>query len=597
MGLTNLADWLGSNAAWFPLRPARGASFDRRTAAAAALAATGLDRSMIEPAGSDEAILARTLALYTEGKAAARRPAQARTPAALIGHPPVPGDVLVLEDETGGGKTLAAYLVHALLARRGLVAGITFCPPTRASAKAIHDGAVRVYGHRYPPILALPGYDEALTSPLPAGRVPEDDLPRAQRSRHRFLVSPAAVGTIDQVLLGTLTVPYAHLHACAIARNLLVVDEVHSSDRYMRGLLVQAVASHRCQGGITLLMSATLGSELRTQLLGAGTGVGRRMRHRCGDAGAAAAPPSGDAPYPVLWRRAEEPIALGDPGAPQKRVTLEPWPDWPLAAVDRMAEHAVAAAAGARVLVVRNTVALARSTMLSARDLGPDLLLHLGGHPVCHHARYAGPDRLALDEALRAALHPERRSGAGLIAITTQTAEQSLDIDADLLVTDLAPVDVLLQRIGRLHRNRSDAAAAARPKGFKEPRCIVLAPEAAVDLVRLAGPNRPKPNNWGTDRAYADVLALAKTRELIGAGGIWPIPAANRDLVEAVATSRSLEELAARLGSAGANALRHSLGKGFLDRELAGRGRFGFDAVRRAIFCATGSPPAATARR
>lgn len=572
MGLTNLADWLGSNTAWFPLRPARQESFERPAAAAAALGAVGLDRPMAETAESDDAMLARTLALYTEGRAESLRPVQQRAAAAIIEHPPAPGDVLVLEDETGGGKTLTAYLLHALLARRGLVAGITFCLPTRASAKAIHDGARRVYGHRYPPVLALPGYDEAMASPLPADRAQDDELPWAQRSRHRFLVGPVAVGTIDQVLLGALTVPYAHLRSCAVARNLLVVDEVHSSDPYMRELLARAVANHRRQGGITLLMSATLGSELRARLLGA------HGRNRFGAPRSSGMPSAGEAPFPVLWCGTDKPVALGDPDPPQKRVTIEPSPDWPAAAVAQVAERAVTAAqAGARVLVIRNTVALARATMQAVRDLGPELLLRLGQHPVCHHARYAAADRLMLDEALRAALHPDDRSGKALVAITTQTAEQSLDIDADLLITDLVPADVLLQRVGRLHRNRSLAAAEARPSRFREPCCIVLAPEAPVDLVRMADPNRPRPNNWGTDRAYADVLALARTRELIGVGGIWSIPKVNRELVEAISTPESLDGLVARLGAAAADARRHSRGKEFLDRELAGRGLYDFD--------------------
>lgn len=577
MGITNLADWLGSSTTWFPLRPARRPGFDREAAAATALGATGLDREMVETSASDDEILARILALYTEGKAEKLRPVQERAARAIMRHPPAPGDVLALEDETGGGKTLTAYLVHALLARRGLVAGITFCLPTRASAKAIHDGAARVYVHHYPPILALPGYDEALLSPLAADAAQDDRLPWAQRSRHRFLVSPVAVGTIDQILLGALTVPYAHLRACALARNLLVVDEVHSSDLYMCEILAQAVASHRRQGGITLLMSATLGSELRARLLET-TGVRRASpRERYSVTQPVIVKSTNQAPFPVLWLGTDKPVDLGDPDPPQKQVMIEPSPDWPLASVDRVAKRAVAAARhGARVLVIRNTVALARATMLAVRDLAPELLLRLGEHPVCHHARYAAADRLSLDEALRAALHPDHRTGKGMIAVTTQTAEQSLDIDADLLITDLVPVDVLLQRIGRLHRNRL-LAATARPSGFREPRCIVLAPETVIELVRMADPNRSRPNNWGTDRAYADVLALARTRELIGDGAVWSIPKVNRDLVEAISTDESLDGLIRRLGPAASDARRHKRAKAYIDRELAGRGLYGFD--------------------
>ena len=71
----------------------------------------------------------------------------------------------------------------------------------------------------------------------------------------------------------------------------------------------------------------------------------------------------------------------------------------------------------------------------------------------------------------------ERRSRGGVVVIGTQTLEQSLDIDADFLISDICPVDVLLQRIGRLHRHvRRD-----RPLHFGEPRCLVLVPEAELE--------------------------------------------------------------------------------------------------------------------
>lgn len=164
-----------------------------------------------------------------------------------------------------------------------------------------------------------------------------------------------------------------------------------------------------------------------------------------------------------------------------------------------------------------------------------------------------------------------------MIAVTTQTAEQSLDVDADLLITDLVPADVLLQRIGRLHRNRAAAATQARPAAFREPRCVVLAPADAQDLLAVAAVPGRGPNNWGTDRAYPDVLALVATHHRVGRdGAVWSIPADNRRLVESATDGRSLASLAACFGPAGEEASRRSRGKAFIDRELAGRGRFAF---------------------
>ena len=134
--------------------------------------------------------------------------------------------------------------------------------------------------------------------------------------------------------------------------------------------------------------------------------------------------------------------------------------------------RAIAAATeGARVLVVRNTVTAAVETWNAVRAAGEDrLLLRVVEGPALHHGRFAPEDRKLLDEVVEAALSPQaaRRAPGGVIAIGTQTLEQSLDIDADALITDLCPIDVLLQRIGRLHRHD-----LARPRGFETPRCIV----------------------------------------------------------------------------------------------------------------------------
>lgn len=608
MGLVNLADWIGSSVDWFPLCGARSEDFSRWWAARRALAVIGWPLLGLGHADDDQAVR-EVLALYTDGRARALRPVQARAVAAITAAPPQPGDVLVLEEETGGGKTLAAYLVHALLARRGLCTGLTFCLPTRASARAIHEGAERVYGERVQPVLAVGGGDIAQVLPeladKEAGRIARDRLGWAARSRHRFLAAPVAVGTVDQVLLGALTTRYAHLRQVAPACNLLVVDEVHSSDPYMRGLLREVVRRRRATGGITLLMSATLGADLRTELLApaspaiaaAPMDASRRpMLRRTPWTSQPAADPGGDVgaapPYPVLWTGAGSPVPLAEGPATPKTVEIEPCEDWPVAAAARVAARAVAAArAGARVLVIRNTVRLARVTAEAVAALEPALAFRLGAHPTCHHARFAAPDRFALDKALMRVLHPDPalRGAAGVVVVATQTAEQSLDADADLLITDLVPADVLLQRIGRLHRNRSAEAGAARPAGFAAARCIVLAPaDPAVLLSYAAAPGRG-PNGWGTDRAYANTLALAATRTLIGGGAAWHIPDDNRRLVEGATSEAALRVIARTYGAAGEKAARRVLARTLFQdekrREVSWSFREQPDAVK---FCEGG---------
>jgi CRISPR-associated endonuclease/helicase Cas3 len=575
MGLVSLADWIGSSAAWFPLTDQRPQGFDRWWAARHALAEIGWPLLGLGHASDADAVR-EVLALYSGGTARSLRPAQARVVEAVMSRPPQPGDVMVLEDETGGGKTLAAFLVHALLARRGLCTGLTFCLPTRASARQIHKGAAQVFGERVAPVLAVGGYETSV--PLPGlsdkGVNERQPLGWAARRPHRFLAAPVAIGTVDQVLLGALTVRFAHLRQVAPACNLMVVDEVHASDPYMRGLLREVVQRRRASGGITLLMSATLGGDLRRDLLAVprpaparGGGVLR------GTGRDAVREPAGldalDAPYPALWLGPDEAVPLSDGRAVPKVVEVVPCGDWHSDAVGLVAARAVAAARlGARVLVIRNTVGLARATATAVAVLAPELMLHIGPHPVCHHARFAAEDRLQLDAALMTALDPDPgKRGGGVIAVTTQTSEQSLDIDVDLLITDLVPIDVLLQRIGRLHRNRLLEAAARRPQGFADARCIVLGPASPRAMLDYAASPGRGPNGWGTDRAYADTLALAATRALIADGDRWRIPDDNRRLVEAGTSKAARNELAVKFGGPGEEAAMRTTARAMFEND------------------------------
>jgi CRISPR-associated endonuclease/helicase Cas3 len=315
----------------------------------------------------------------------------------------------------------------------------------------------------------------------------------------------------------------------------LVVDEVHASDVYMETLLIALLDQHRRAGGEALLLSATLGAAARARLLLGGARKAKKEFPLPAEAAAL--------PYPALsWSengamRLEAKASRGR----VKAVTIEPAEF--IGDPKTIVERALAAAeCGARVLVVRNTVRDAVATARALEEIAPDhpSLFRLDGVATLHHGRFARTDRWRLDAEV------ERRIGKGaearpLVLIGTQTLEQSLDIDADFLVTDLAPMDVLLQRIGRLHRHdRSD-----RPKGYENPRALVLAPEnfdAVLRAHEFKGPH-------GLGSVYENLLSLAATRESIGSGATWTIPQMNRALVEAATHPAALEELEARLGA------------------------------------------------
>jgi CRISPR-associated endonuclease/helicase Cas3 len=155
-----------------------------------------------------------------------------------------------------------------------------------------------------------------------------------------------------------------------------------------------------------------------------------------------------------------------------------------------------------------------------------------------HHGRFAAEDRKLLDAAVEERFGKHTPQGSSLV-VTTQTLEQSLDVDADLLITDLAPIDVLLQRIGRLHRHdRSD-----RPAGFERACCVVLL-LASDDLTPLLQRAR---HGIGKDRAYDNVPAVEAARRLVADGPTWSIPADNRRLVEEGTHEERLRQMAENL--------------------------------------------------
>jgi CRISPR-associated endonuclease/helicase Cas3 len=535
-GLLMLADWLGSDSAADAFPFANGGCEDRmafaRRRAAEVLAAIGL---VAEPSRS---IVCADPPDFRRAFGRDPRPLQQ-----MIAEPNAL--CVVLESETGSGKTEAALWRWLCLFLRDLVDGIYFALPTRVAAtmmfervRAFRD---RVWGTAGPAVIrAVPGQIGAETAEgraLPDFGFAWDDEPDngARRARwaaehpKRFLAAPIAVGTIDQALLAAVNVRHAHMRGAALLRNLLVVDEVHASDAYMGGLLTALLRAHTAAGGHALLLSATLGGGLRAKLLGTPQP----------DFAAATA-----ADYPALgWMEdgRERRLKLA-PASEDKHVVLRPAP-W-IDDADAIAAAALRAAAdGAKVLVVRNTVAgavrVAQALELQA-GAEHSALFRVRKAATLHHGRFAAGDRRLLDEAAQTAIGPERRDG-GFVIVGTQTLEQSLDLDADLLLTDLCPIDVLLQRIGRLHRHERHG----RPAGFEKPQAIILTP-AARELATLI----PRPRNGLGRFVYEDLRIIEATWRQIEAQPRWTIPTMNRVLLERAthpdSLSALLDELAAQ---------------------------------------------------
>ncbi|MGH7087832.1 MAG: CRISPR-associated helicase Cas3' [Stellaceae bacterium] len=570
-GLVSLADWIASNPAdgFFPYEgdgAERGEFAKRR--------AVSVLREMRIDAAEARADLLRRAPGFTEVFPFAPSEMQQKMAAADL------GPIVVVEAETGSGKTEAALWRFATLFAQGAVDSLVFALPTRIAATQIAGRVDRFIKALFPnrdlrpnTVLAVPGYvradGEDAKELLPHFEMLWPDSPDevaahrrwAAENPKRYLAAAVAVGTIDQVLLSGIATRHAHLRGAALLRALLVIDEVHASDAYMTALLRGVLQRHVSAGGHAVLLSATLGGAVREELVRAGQGV--RLSRSTAEALSAI-------PYPAVSDKSGAKLVESRGGEKEKqkekqvKITLAPWLDEP----EEIGRTALAAArAGARVLVVRNTVAgtiAVQRAIETAAAADDSVLFRAGGVIAPHHGRFATEDRKRLDAAVEQNFGKGTDPHRGIVLVGTQTLEQSLDIDADLLLTDLAPIDVLLQRLGRLHRHLE---WRARPPGFAACRCTVMTP-AERDLTAFLRPRRDI-SRHGLGSVYENLVAIEAAWGLLERQRVLSIPHDNRRLVEEGTDRERLRKLAEGLGPLWKEHWQNDIGKYFSQTQEA----------------------------
>lgn len=454
-GLAILADWIGSNAEIFTYRDLSSTALPDYWLQAQALAGAALSHSGVLPAERQAGRSFSELFPYIS------QPSPLQDWAATTALPPGP-QVHLLEDVTGAGKTEAAItLTHRLMAD-GCADGFFIGLPTMATANAMYGRISQVYGQLFgsPASLVLaharkllvedfaasviePGRDEADPEQLDESATRRCVRWLADHNK-RALLAPAGVGTVDQALLGALQSKHQSLRLLGLMRKVLVVDEVHACDAYMQRTLETLLEFHAYGGGSAVLLSATLTTQMRAALLDA---FARGCRAR------APKPVSGAYPLATSWSASAagsiHERSIDTRPDVRRTVHLRHMSD----RTDVVEGIVGALAAGQCVAWIRNTVGDA----LEARE---ELAAHVPPDRITlFHARFALGDRLDIEEEVLRRFG--RSSGpddrAGRLLIATQVAEQSLDVDFDLVVTDLAPIDRLIQRAGRLRRHTRDA--------------------------------------------------------------------------------------------------------------------------------------------
>lgn len=399
--------------------------------------------------------------------------------------------MVIIEAPTGSGKTEAALMCAETLVARFGAGGVFVALPTMATSNAMFGRVLR-WVHTWddtgdPTLWLAHGKAElnedfaGLLRERAIRGVHDDDhvgagAPRVSTwltGRKKGLLATVVVGTIDQVLMGALQARHLALRHLALSSKVVVVDEVHAADTHMRSFLVRMLDYLGSYGTPVVLLSATLPPSQRVELItayqtgrlraGNGPGPGLTTRRLRGAAPAAPAAGPGPEQYPLITAIGATVSSTALPfGGTVRDVHLERLED---DLNTLMAELRAELSGGGCVAVVRNTVRRAQETFDVLREeFGEDVKLF--------HSRFLACDRAVRERALAELLGPSGDRPERLIVVGTQVLEQSLDIDVDLMVCDAAPVDLVVQRLGRLHRH-----TRPRPTGLAAPRCLLVGVE------------------------------------------------------------------------------------------------------------------------
>lgn len=488
-GVITLADWLGSNTDWFPFQQSE-VAVEEYFQGALVKADLAIDVSgVVMPA--ERKTFHELFKGYTPTsvqQAVLDLPTQAKP------------YFLVIEETTGGGKTEAAL---AAAAGSSLFFGL----PTMATANGL-----------WRRVKSLEGQQSLLHSKR---WMMPDSMDRATAwlndSGRKSLLSDIGVGTIDQAMIAAMYARYSTLRLAGLAAKTLIIDEVHAYDVYMKRILEVLIELHAKSSGSVILLSATLPLKHRQDYADAwsrGRSLARPGLMLTGFPLVTFIDSGGNlSEREDLTSRYESNNECfpGPGGGPGRRVSI--------ACTHSVAEVfsrvEMEAKSGKCVAWIRNTVGEAIEAF--------DALLAAGVDVQLFHSRFTAGDRREIEDRVIDTFgkqsRPQQRAGKVLVA--TQVIEQSLDIDFDFMVTDLCPVDLLIQRAGRLHRHdhRGDRG---------EPRLLLHAP------VWIDQPTSDWVMAWssGTSFVYQDHAALWNTLRLAGVG--FDLPQDSRQLVEGV---------------------------------------------------------------
>jgi len=539
-GIAVISDWLGSNVEFFPYHSLAMPLVEYWSSfaipqAEKALLQTGWRSHTIRSFSGIASM--QSLFPFIEDPT----PLQALTiDVPLFGGP----KMFIIEDTTGAGKTEAATVLSARIMSTGEADGIYVGLPTMATANAMYErmqaAYLKLYADGEHPSLVLSHGSRHLSPDFSKTVVVAEQIQDRfygteetasamcnvwyADNRKKALLADIGIGTIDQALLAILPAKHQSLRLLGLHRKILIVDEVHAYDSYMEHLIEVLLEAHARGGGSVILLSATIPLATKHKLIQAFRNglMGATQQNSVENQNA----------FPLLTQVAAtktESYVFGTRKEMKRRVRL----DFFYSYLDVLRFIEESAEAGKCVCWIRNTVADARKAFNDLRVSGKVAKERL----VQFHSRFAMIDRVRIEKKILSTFgrNSSAESRKGRVTIATQVVEQSLDLDFDVMVVDLSPIDLIIQRAGRLHRHVRDEIGNIVNSnnvedGRGEPVLHIYAPNFRED----ADSQWLQGDFAGTAAVYRNPGVLWKTQKKLLEKGEWRMPEDARTLIEEV---------------------------------------------------------------
>ncbi len=549
-GFAVLCDWLGSNQDYFPYKTNK-INLDDYWEIALKQAEKAIEKTGLLSAIPANELTLQQIIQTDKEELIEPTPLQKRAQNMPLDNS---SHLLILEDVTGAGKTEAAVILAHRLMQQDTTNGVYFALPTMATANAMYKRMATAYNSFYQagskPSLVLAHGASHLSSEFTESIMPLRNIAKETQgdntttaeahcnqwltdNRKKSLLADIGVGTIDQALLAILPSRHQSLRLLGLLNKVLIVDEVHACDTYMHELLCALLKTHAASGGSAILLSATLPESQRQKLIDAYSD-GKKWQQTILQK--TILQKTGLNDYPLITSLSKKGI---QETVVETRETVKRTVKTKLIHYQNDIENLFIDVVknGQCACWIRNTVIDARESFEYLKKKHPDWDIDL------FHARFAMGDRLNIENRVldNFGKNSKNEDRTGKILIATQVVEQSLDADWDEMVTDLVPIDMIIQRAGRLCRHTRDKLG--NRINSKDQRGSAVMHIYSPELT-----NEPT-ENW-----YADFFEKAKniyknhgqlwlTADLLQKQKAFKMPENARALIEGVYSKKAEENI------------------------------------------------------